>query len=200
MKEGDVVIYEEDTDNRGDIMFFTDKGQIYRCKVADFDLSKASQMGDYVPMKLSMDDGEKVIGCKMIYDINPAHHMVYIFENGKGLRVSMKAYETKSKRRKLSGAFSTTSTPVAAIYEDDKPKQIFIESDHGKGMLIKTSLIPEKATRTSEGVQSMQLPKKNAKIEFVTGRIESLGEHAQKCRKLVIPSTGVAVSQLTFKI
>ena len=199
LKEGDFIIYEEDTDNRGDVLFFTDKAQIYRARVADFDLCKASNMGDYVPMKLSMEDNEHVIGCKMIYDIIPEHHMVYIFENGKGVRVPMKTYDAKTKRRKISGAFSSDSPLAGAIYEADKPKQIFIRSDGGKGMLIKTSLIPEKATRTASGVQIMQFPRKKGKVELVTERIEELGEDAQKCRKLAIPSMGVAISQLTFK-
>ena len=199
LKEGDFVIYQEDTDNRGDVLFFTDKAQIYRARVADFDLSKMSQMGDYVPMKLGMDDGEHVVGCKMIYDIVPEHHMVYIFENGKGVRVAMKAYEAKSRRRKISGAYSSESPLAGAIYEADKPKQIFIRSDGGKGMLIKTNLIPEKATRTAAGVQVMQLPKKKGRVELVTERVEELGEDAQKCRKLAIPSTGNTISQLQFK-
>ena len=198
VKEGDYIIYEEDTDNRGEVLFFTDKGQIYRANVADFDLCKASNMGDYVPMKLQMEDDEHVVGCKMVYELNPNHYMVYIFENGKGVRISMKAYDSKSKRRKITGAFSTESPVVCAIYED-KPKQIFLRSDGGKGMLIKTTLIPEKATRTASGVQIMQFPRKKGKIELATDRIEELGEDAQKCRKLAIPSMGVAISQLTFK-
>ena len=199
LKEGDFIIYEEDTDNRGDVLFFTDKGQIYRARVADFDLCKSSHMGDYVPAKLGMDDGEHVVGCKMIYDIIPGHHMVYVFENGKGLRVDMKAYDAKSRRRKITGAYSSESPLAGAIYEADKPKQIFIKSDGGKGMLIKTSLIPEKATRTAAGVQVMQMPRNKGKVELVTDRIEELGEEATKCRKLAIPTTGVALSQITFK-
>ena len=199
LKEGDFIIYEEDTDNRGDILFFTDKAQIYRARVADFDLCKSSQMGDYIPMKLSMGDDEHVVGCKMIYDIVPEHHVIYIFENGKGLRVAMKAYESKSRRKKITGACSSDSPLVGAIYEADKPKQIFIRSNGGKGMLIKSSLIPEKATRTASGVQIMQLPKKGGKVELVTERIEDIGEDAQKCRKLALPSTGVSISQLEFK-
>ncbi len=198
LKEGDVVIYQEDTDNRGDVLFFTNKGQIYRARVADFELSKASQMGDYIPTKLGMADDEHAIGCKMIYELVPEHHMVYIFENGKGLRVSLGAYEAKTRRRKISGAFSSESPLVGAIYEADKPKSIFIRSDLGKGMLIKTSIIPEKATRTAGGVQIMQLPKKRGKIDFVTEMVDALGEEAQKCRKLAIPSTGNTLSQLTF--
>ncbi len=198
LKEGDFIIYEEDTDNRGDVLFFTDKGQIYRARVADFDLCKASSMGEYIPAKLSMDDGEHVVGCKMIYDIIPEHHMIYIFENGKGVRVPMSVYEAKTRRKKISGAYSTASPLAGAIYED-KTKLIFIRSEAGKGMLIQSSKIPPKATRTASGVQVMEFPRKKGKVDLVTDRIEELGEDAQKCRKNVIPSTGVSLSQLTFK-
>jgi len=198
LKEGDFVIYQEDTDNRGDLLFFTDKGQIYRARVADFELSKASQMGDYVPTKLQMGDDERVVACKMIYELNPQHHMVYIFENGKGLRVSLGAYEAKSRRRKITGAYSTDSPLAGAVYEGDKPVNMFIRSDAGRGMLIKTSLVPEKATRTAAGVQIMELPKKGAKVDLVTDRIEEIGQDALKCKKLALPSTGSPLEQLTF--
>ena len=198
LKEGDFVIYQEDTDNRGDILFFTDKAQIYRARVDDFDLTKASQMGDYVPTKLGMDDDEHVVACKMVYDLNPNHHMVYIFENGKGLRVSLKAYEAKSRRKKITGAYSAESPLAGAVYEGDKPVSMFIRSDGGRGMLIKSSLVPEKATRTSQGVQIMKLPKKGVKVDLVTDRIEDIGQDALKCKKLALPSTGSPLDQLTF--
>ncbi|MBR4836195.1 MAG: topoisomerase IV, partial [Clostridia bacterium] len=200
LKEGDFIIYTEDTDNRGDVLFFTDKGQIYRARVADFELCKPSQMGDYIPTKLSMDDDEHVVGCKMIYEFNKDHHMVYIFENGKGVRVNMSAYESKSRRKKITGAYSTDSVLVGAIYEGKEPKPIFIRSDAGRAMLIKSSIIPVKATRTASGVQVMQLPKRGVKVDLVTDRIDDVGEDATKCRKNAIPSTGNNITQLTFNI
>ena len=198
VKEGDFVIYQEDTDNRGDLLFFTDKAQIYRARVADFDLSKASQMGDYVPTKLSMDDDEHVIACKMIYELNPQHHMVYIFENGKGLRVNLGVYEAKTRRRKITSAYSSESPLAGAVYEGDKPVNLFIRSDAGRGMLIKSSLIPIKATRTAAGVQIMKLPKKSVKVDLVTDRIDDIGQDALKCKKLALPSNGNLLDQLTF--
>ena len=198
VKEGDFVIYQEDTDNRGDVLFFTDKAQIYRARVADFDLSKASQMGDYVPTKLGMDDDEHVVACKMIYELNPEHHMVYIFENGKGLRVSLGAYEAKSRRRKIASAYSSESPLAGAVYEGDKPVNLFIRSDAGRGMLIKSSLVPVKATRTAAGVQIMKLAKKGVKVDLVTDRIDDIGQDALKCKKLALPSNGNLLDQLTF--
>ena len=199
LKEGDFVVYQEDTDNKGELLFFTDKAQIYRARVADFELSKASQMGDYVPAKLDMEDDEHVVGCKMIYELNPKHFVLYVFENGKGLRVSMKAYDAKSRRRKITGACSSASPLVGAIYEGDKPENVFIRSDAGRGMLIKSDVVPIMSTRTAAGVQIMQLPKKgDVKVELVTANIAAIGEDALKCKKLVIPSTGSALGQLTF--
>jgi DNA gyrase subunit A len=155
-------------------------------------------MGDYVPTKLSMDDDEHVVACKMIYELDPKHHMVYIFENGKGLRVSLGAYEAKSRRRKITGAYASEAPLAGAIYEGDKPVSLFIRSDAGRGMLIKSSLVPEKATRTSQGVQIMKLPKKGAKVDLVTDRIDDIGQDALKCKKLALPSTGSPLDQLTF--
>jgi DNA gyrase subunit A len=155
-------------------------------------------MGDYVPAKIGMEDDEHVIACKMIYDVHPEHHIVYIFENGKGVRIPMSAYVTKSKRRKISGICSNASALVGAFYEEEKPIQIFIRSDMGRGMLIKTDLIPEKTTRTSSGVQIMQFPKKKGSIELVTDRLESLGADISKCKKTAIPSPGSIINQITF--
>ena len=199
LKEGDFVIYSEDTDNKGDVLFFTDKGQIYRARVADFDISKPSQMGDYVPTKLSMDEDERVVACQMIYDIVPEHHVLYVFENGKGLRVKMDSYIAKTRRRKITGACSTESPLVGAIYEGKEAKLVFIRSDNGKGMLIKSNLVPVKSTRTAAGVQIMELPKHgNVKVELITDMIDAIGQDALKCRKNALPSTGTSLSQLKF--
>ncbi len=198
LKEGDYIIYEEDTDNKGDILFITDKSQIYRVKVSDFDLTKPSQMGEYIPAKLGMDSDEHVIACQMIYELIPEHHMIYIFENGKGVRVPMSAYDAKSKRRKITGAYSPSSALVGAFYERDKPINLFLRSDNGRGILIKSDLIPEKTTRTASGTQIMQFPKKAGKIELATDRINSLGADVAKFKKTAIPSTGSILNQISF--
>ncbi len=198
LKEGDVIIYEEDTDNRGDVLFFTDKGQIYRAKVSDFELSKASQMGDYIPAKLGMEDDEHAVACKMIYDIVPEHTVVYIFANGKGAQVKMSAYEAKSRRRKISGACSTDSSLVGAIYIDGKPKDIFIRSSQGRALIVSSAKVKLMNTRTAGGIQIIKLPKKGAEVDFVTERIAELGEAAKKCKKGDPGSMGSVLSQLSF--
>ena len=198
LKEGDVVIYQEDTDNRGDVIFFTDKGQIYRAKVSDFELSKASQMGDYIPAKLGMDDDEHAVGCKMIYDIVPDHTVVYIFANGKGAQIKMSSYEAKTRRRKISGACSTDSPLVGAVYVENKPKDIFIRSSQGRALIVSSAKIKVMNTRTAGGVQIIKLPKKGAEVDFVTERIAELGEAAKKCKKGDPGSMGSVLSQLSF--
>jgi DNA gyrase subunit A len=198
LKEGDYIIYEADTENRSEVMFFTDKAQIYRAKIADIELSKPSEMGKYIPAELQMDNDERVVGCQIVNDLIPEHHLIYIFENGKGVRIPMSAYDSKSKRRKISGACSTASPIIGVFYESEKPIQIFLRSDLGRGLLIKSDLIPEKTTRTSQGVQIMQFSKKNGKLELATDRIDSLGADVSECKKTAIPSTGSIINQISF--
>ena len=199
LKEGDFIIYEEDTDNKGEVLFFTNKSQIYRARVCDFELSKAGQMGDYIPAKLSMDDGEEIVGCQVIYELVPSHQVVYIFENGKGVRLSMSVYDAKSRRRKISGACSSVSAPAGAIYVGDKPVDIFIKTNAGRGMIISSKKIPEMSTRTASGSKIISLPKRaGVKVDYVTDRIDTLGKDALKCRKTDIGSSGSNISQISF--
>ncbi len=198
VKEGDFIIYSEDAENKDELFFFTDKGQIYRAYVNDFDLVKAAQMGDYVPAKLGMEEDEHVIGCKKITQIIPEDFVVYIFENGKGVRIPMSAYDSKSSRKKITGALSTDSKPGGAFYEKKGTyTQIFIRSDNGKGALVKTDKFSDKSTRTASGSQVFILSRK-AKVDFATDYMECLGEDALKCRKTAIPTTGVSLAQLSF--
>ena len=199
LKEGDYIIYQEDTDNRGDVLFFTDKAQIYRAKVDDFELCKPNQMGDFVASKLDMEENEHVVGCKMIYEINPNHQIVYIFENGKGVRLPMSVYDAKSRRKKITGAYSDASPLAGVVYVEGKSADIFIRSDAGRGMLINSEKIDKKQGRKSAGVQVMKLPKKGAKIELVTDMIEALGKDVLKCRKSDPPSSGTILSHLNLK-
>ena len=187
LKEGDYVVYSEDTDNRGELIFFTNKCQVYKAKVADFDQQKASALGDYLPAKLKMDSGEYPIMAKMIYEYNPKHNVIFIFENGKGLKVSVTAYETKAARKKLTSAYSSASPIVAAIYEEDT-LDIGIINDQDKGILISSSLIPAKASKTSSGSSIFTL-KKEQKIKAVVTDEQEL-KKLQSCRKRKIPTTG----------
>ena len=196
LKEGDYIIYEEDTDNKGDVLFVTDKCRIYRARVCDFDLCKPSHMGDYVPTKLGMDDDEHVVACKMIYDIVPEHHMVYIFENGKGSKIKMSAYVSKSRRKKITGAYSSASPIVAAFYVE-KDIKIFVRTDFGRGVVFDTKDLDSRENRGIGGNTILSFSKKKGKVELATDRLSSLGVDVSKFKR-PIPTTGCIINQLTF--
>ena len=189
LKDGDEIVCSEDCENRDDFIVFTDKCQAYKAKIADFEPCKASALGDYLPSKLGFDEGEKPVMLKVTDESFAAAHMIFIFRNGKGVRVPLSAYETKSNRRRLTGAYSAASPLVAAIYEKETT-EVLIISDAGKAILIKSSLIPEKTTRTASGVILYQLKKKQQVVEALAGEAVAKYPDAQKCRKIKIPALG----------
>jgi DNA gyrase subunit A len=195
LKEGDEIISSYDTENIADIIFVTDKCQLYRCKVADFDTSKASAMGDFVPVKLNMDNGEKPIFIRIQPSYPEKENFVFIFENGKGVRVPATSYITKAARRKLVGAYSDASPIVAVFYEKEKePYDIMLLSENDRAIVIKTSLIPAKSTRTSAGVQLMTL-KKGQKLKAAYSDFAERFEETKGYKKIKIPATGILLSE-----
>ncbi len=190
LKDGDEIICSEDCENRDELIVFTDKCQVYKAKVSAFDPVKASSLGDFLPSKLDFDEGERPIVMKVMNNtFDPSAHMIFIFENGKGVRVPLSSYETKSNRRRLTGAYSSASPIVAAIYEKETT-DVLIVSDVGKGILIKSSLIPEKTTRTAGGVTLFNLKKKQYITAAVAGEGLAQYPNSGKCRKIKIPATG----------
>ena len=151
LKDGDRIMNSEDTENRAELLIFTDHAQAYKAKLDDFDTTKASALGEFLPASLDFEDNERPVMLKALTEYNPEHHIVFLFANGKGVRVPVSAYETKTNRRKLSGAFSDAS-PVVGVFYEEKPMDILLISDAGKGILLQSSLISEKTTRTAAGV------------------------------------------------
>ncbi|MBQ8345167.1 MAG: topoisomerase IV, partial [Clostridia bacterium] len=193
-KENDQLLAEFETDNRAELLLVTDKAQIYRLKVDDFDCVKASSMGDFLPAKLGMEDGEKPVLAKLHNGFPQGENFVFLFENGKGVRIPLSSYETKSVRRRLTGVYSTASPLVAAFHEVEKhPFEIMMVSDAERAIILKSSLIPVKTTRTSSGVTVMTL-KKGQKLATATNRIDEAYENAKGYRKLKIPATGVLLA------
>ncbi|MBR5538542.1 MAG: topoisomerase IV [Clostridia bacterium] len=188
LKEGDFITHAEDCENASELLFITDARQMYHAKVRDFDPVKASALGDYLPAKLGMSDGEKPIFMKVITPELEKSNVIYIFENGKGVRIKLENYQFRSARKKLSGAYSGASPIVAAILEEDG-KDIIIVSDQKKAITIKSSLIPEKTTRTAGGVTLFTL-KGKAKIIYADEVDKSVYENPQNYRKIKIPATG----------
>ena len=200
LKENDEILFSEETDNRSELIFVTDKCQMYRAKTADFDCCKASSMGEYLPAKLNMDDGEKPIFMRIHNGFREGENFVFVFENGKGVRVPATTYETKSARRKLINVYSDVSPISAVFYETEKdPFDFIMVSDADRAIIIKTSLVPVKNTRTSAGVTLMTL-KKEQRIVDCRKDFEAKYENTKGYRKLKIPATGQLLSEKDIKI
>ncbi len=200
LKDSDEIICSADTDNEANLIFITDKCQLYRARVGDFDCVKASMLGDFLPGKLGMDEGEKPIFMNIQNSYPENENLVFIFENGKGVRIPVSCYETKSNRRKLINAYSDASPIVAVFYEKEKePYEIMLISSADRAMIIKTSLIPLKSTRTSGGVTLMTL-KKGQKIRECLKDYEKKYEKGVGYKKLKIPSAGQLLAEKDIRV
>ncbi|MBQ5808171.1 MAG: topoisomerase IV [Clostridia bacterium] len=192
LKEGDEIVFERDCENISEILFVTNARQVYNAKVSDFSQVKASSLGEFVNATLKMDAGEKPICAVLTSEIKPDSNFIFIFENGKGVRIPLSAYETKSTRRRLTGAYSAASPIVAAIFEDTT-KDILIEATDGKAILVSSKLIPEKATRSAGGVQVMTLKKGQTVSSALIAADKSAA--AGGVRKIKIPASGAALTK-----
>ena len=195
LKEGDSVIITEDTDNLSDLIFVTDKCQLYRARVSDFDCVKASSMGDYIPVKLKMDENEKPVFMRVQKGYPEGENFVFFFENGKGVRVPVINYETKGNRRKLINAYSSASPICGVFYEKEKePFEVMLVNSEDKAIIVKTSLIPIKNTRTSGGITVMTL-KKGAILRECAKDFDPYYDSAKGYRKLKIPASGQLLAE-----
>ena len=196
-KEGDSLMCSYETTNNAELMFFTDKCRQYRVKVSEFENTKASAMGDFLPAKLGMEAGEKPVFMRVQPSYPEDEHVIFIFENGKGVRVPLSAYETKAVRRKLQGAYSDASPLVAVFYEEkDKPVDIMMINSADRAIVFKSSLIPIKTTRTAGGVSLMTLKKD----QRVTGASLLADKQDDKgYRKLKLPATGTLLADKDIK-
>jgi len=195
LKDGDAIMNSEDTENRAELLIFTDHAQAYKAKLDDFDTTKASALGEYLPAHLNFDEGERPILLKALTEYNPEHAIVFIFENGRGVRIPLSAYETKSNRRKLSGAFSDASPVVAAVY-DDGAQDLLLMTNAGRAVLLSSALIPVKSTRTAAGVTLVTLKAGQKITDVVTGEGLAAFDGAAKCRKNKIPATPMTLPSI----
>ena len=193
LKDGDEIANAEETENISELLFFTDHAQVYKAKTADFDPIKASALGDFIAAKLGFEDGEKPVMMKAITEYTADDSFIFLFENGKGVKIPANAYETKTNRKKLTGAFSDAS-PIAAVLYEHEPFDIFLENSAGKGILINSSLIPQKTTRSSAGVILFNM-KDGIKITDVKTGDAAKDEKYARCRKNKIPATGIAIQK-----
>ena len=192
LKEGDVITYTYDTTNNAELIFFSDKCRLYRAKVSEFENTKASAMGEFIPAKLGMEAGEKPIFMRIFNGYPSDENMIFIFENGKGVRVPMSAYETKAVRRKLQGAYSDAYPIVAAFHEGKDPVDIMMINSADRAIIFKSSLIPQKTTRTAGGVALMTLKKGQT---IVTAKIDLADRDDKGYRKYKLPAAGTLLAE-----
>jgi DNA gyrase subunit A len=200
LKDGDCIVYAAEAKSNDELVFFTNRCQVYRASVSGFDVVKASSMGDYLPTKLGMDEGERPIYMEIRNTYPENENMVFLFANGKGVRVPVTAYVTKGTRRKLTGAYSDTAPIVAIFCEKEKePLDILMVSNTDRAILIKSSLIPLKTTRTSSGVQLLTL-KKGQVLSAAYVDFEDKFQNAKGYRKLKVPAAGTLLEEKNIDI
>ena len=193
LKEGDAITQEMDTTNAAELMFFTNLGQVYKSRVAEFEDTKASVMGDYVASKLGMDTGE--VPVYMALFTKYEGYMLFIFENGKAAKVDMASYETKTRRKKLTGAFSTKSPLVYATYLP-QDTELLLRSSASRMLIFHTAMILSKAARDTQGVQVMTLSKKGARVVEAAPYQPGMVPNDHRLRSKNLPATGGIVRDL----
>ena len=190
-KEGDSLFRQVEATNNTELMFFTDRQQVYKVRAADFADGKASLLGDYLPTKLGMDEEEKVIDLVLPGDYSG--HVLFFFENGKCARVSLSAYATTSNRRKLTGAYSDKS-PLAALLKLTEDKELALISTEPRALLLHTALLAPKTTRATQGVAVMNM-KPRYHLDRVCTPEESGITNLARYRVRSIPAAGALLRE-----
>ena len=202
-KEGDSLRDTVESTNRAEMLVFTDRCQCYKTRLSEFEDGKASLLGDYLPQKLGMDPGENVL--QVIFPGDSKGFVLFFFENGKVAKVPLSAYETKTNRKKLTGAFSDKS-PVIRVLSLAADTQIAVYSSDGRAMIFSTADLLPKTTRNTIGVAVMSL-KKKAVLQNALLLEESGIENQSRYRTKTIPAAGAILKeedsqekQATFEI
>ena len=190
-KEGDGLFRQIEATNNTELMFFTDRQQVYKVRAADFADGKASLLGDYLPTKLGMDEDERVIDLVLPGDYSG--HVLFFFENGKCARVSLSAYATTSNRRKLTGAYSDKS-PLAALLTLTEDKELALISTEPRALLLHTALLAPKTTRATQGVAVMNM-KPRYHLDRVCTPEESGITNLARYRVRSIPAAGALLRE-----
>ncbi len=191
-KEGDTLRQSFETTSNAEAMFFTDRCQVYKTRLGEFDDAKASVLGDYLPTKLKMDAGENVI-FMVLPGADYAGSLLFFYENGKAARIEMKAYQTASNRRKLTGAYSDKS-PLACIRRLDEDCELAVYSNEPRCLIFHTALLAPKTTRSAQGVAVMTL-KPKYHLETVLLSEETSITNRTRYRVRAIPAAGALVKE-----
>lgn len=191
VKEGDAVARSVECSNKDELLVFTSKHQVYKAKLDDFPDTKASVLGEYLPGKLEMEEGETALYTAVISKYQG--YMIFVFENGKLAKVDLSAYETKTNRKKLINAFSDKSPLAAAVYLEEDA-DIVITSQAGRNLLINTAVILPKTTKSTQGIQAMTLKKKSDKVISLHLYKEGEFEKEWRFRPKNLPAAGALLS------
>ena len=186
LKDGDEITQEIELSNNCDLLFFTDKAQVYKAKASDFSDTKTSVLGDYVAAKLGMDEGENAVYLVATKDYKGL--LLFAFENGKAAKVPLEAYATKTNRKKLTGAYSDKA-PITAMLWLDEDKEVLFSASSGRMLLIHTGVLALKATRTTQGMAVMKL-KKGQQLIGVKAYAEGTFVKPQRYRTRSLPGLG----------
>ncbi len=190
-KEGDSLSFQAEVTNRAELLVFTDKCQVYKAKCSEFDDGKASLLGDYLPAKLGMEPGENVV--RVVLPGDYTGFVLFFFANGKAAKVPMDAYNTKSNRRKLTGAYSDKS-PLRTILAMDQDRQMAVFSTDGRALIFSTAQLAPKTTRSTQGVNVLTL-RKNAELREALPLEKTAIANAPRYRTRAIPAAGAILRQ-----
>lgn len=190
LKDGDEITQTMESTNNRELLFFTNRCQVYKAKIADFDDTKASVLGDFIPAKLGMEEGENVIYMAVTKDYSG--FMLFFFENGKVAKVELSAYETKTNRKKLVKAYSNKSLLAAARFAAEDC-ELVLQSSAGRLLLLHTGAIAPKSTKDTIGVAVMTL-KRGQKLLHVRDYREGEFAKPHRYRTKNLPAAGALLS------
>ena len=190
-KEGDSLSFSRETTNRAEFLVFTDRYQCYKSRLSDFDDGKASQLGDYLPQKLGFEAGENLVALVFCGDYKG--FILFFFENGKAAKVPLSAYETKTNRKKLTGAYSDKS-PLIKTVALDADEEMVVYSTDGRAAIFSTAQLLPKTTRNTQGVAVMTL-KKKATLRDAVLLSQSGIVNESRYRTKTIPSAGAVLKE-----
>ncbi len=191
LKEGDKLVFTAESSNRAELLLFTDKQQVYKSRVSDFADTKASVLGVYLPQALGMEEGENIVS--LVLPGAYTGSVVFFFENGKAARVAMNTYETKTNRKKLTGAYSDKS-PLVAVLPLEEDTELVVASSDTRTLVFHSSLLAPKTTRNTQGVSVLSLKKQRTVVSagLLSG---SPIQNVSRYRVRAIPAAGALLKE-----
>ena len=185
-KEDDGPMQSFECTNRSELLFFTDRQQVYKSRVSDFDDGKASLLGAYLPSQLGMDEGESVL--HMLCPGDYSSQLLLFFENGKAARIPLESYATKTNRKRLTGAYSDKS-PLRCVMELDAEREVAVFTTEGRALVFSTALLQPKASRTTQGVGVISL-KPRYRLDYVKPLEDTAIKNVSRYRVRSLPAAG----------